>query len=572
MMPSGAETERKRSLDRVRLYHEQTKHHLHAYARSLGWMDWATQPKPFRRYEGAPLRLLSPFPVGEWDSVPYHTLFEGSVAGQSLTRSSLSAFFFHALAISAWKESGGSRWSLRVNPSSGNLHPTEAYLISGAIPDLLDSPAICHYDPYYHGLEERLALSEGEWNQLWGRNPEGGFLIGLTSIHWREIWKYGERAYRYCQHDLGHAMACLQISAALFGWEIRPVKCLTDRELAVLVGVADQAGPEREYPAVLLGVVPRAREDAHASTTFLRLSMGSVLIRNLQSRKWRGSANELSAYHQSWPVIEMVQEAVENDPLEDDLGAPIDPEVRFRPLPNVVTSAGSESASQVIRRRRSAVAMDGSGTVSVDVFYRMLWRLHPTLSTPFFKGFPICSGVALLCFVHRVKGLESGLYIFSRYPGQRDALRRAFRGSFEWQRPVGCPPELSFDLLRAGDFQESARTVSCHQSIASDGVFAVSMLADYDRLLEAGGAAVYPRLYWECGVLGQLLYLEAEASELQATGIGCFFDDAVHRILGIEGSSWQGLYHFTVGGGVADERVREVAAYAHLTPTVLRDL
>lgn len=36
---------------------------------------------------------------------------------------------------------------------------------------------------------------------------------------------------------------------------------------------------------------------------------------------------------------------------------------------------------------------------------------------------------------------------------------------------------------------------------------------------------MYPRLFWETGVLGQVLYLEAHAAGLSATGIGCFFDD-----------------------------------------------
>ena len=30
------------------LYHEQTKHHFHRYARSLGFLDWANQLNPFR--------------------------------------------------------------------------------------------------------------------------------------------------------------------------------------------------------------------------------------------------------------------------------------------------------------------------------------------------------------------------------------------------------------------------------------------------------------------------------------------------------------------------------------------
>src|SRR5919108_3543837 len=35
-------------------YHQETKHHLHRYARSLGYLDWANQPDPFRTYDGAP--------------------------------------------------------------------------------------------------------------------------------------------------------------------------------------------------------------------------------------------------------------------------------------------------------------------------------------------------------------------------------------------------------------------------------------------------------------------------------------------------------------------------------------
>ena len=39
-------------------YHERTKHHFHRYAASPGYMDWATQPDPFRRYQGADLVRL----------------------------------------------------------------------------------------------------------------------------------------------------------------------------------------------------------------------------------------------------------------------------------------------------------------------------------------------------------------------------------------------------------------------------------------------------------------------------------------------------------------------------------
>jgi hypothetical protein len=68
----------------------------------------------------------------------------------------------------------------------------------------------------------------------------------------------------------------------------------------------------------------------------------------------------------------------------------------------------------------------------------------------------------------------------------------------------------------------------------------------------------------ECGLLGQVLYLEAEAAGLRGTGIGCFFDDAVHDLLGIRDTTWQSLYHFTVGGPLEDARLRTEPPYRHL--------
>ena len=38
-------------VDRVIRYHVQTKHHFNRYARALGYLDWANQPDPFRRFE-----------------------------------------------------------------------------------------------------------------------------------------------------------------------------------------------------------------------------------------------------------------------------------------------------------------------------------------------------------------------------------------------------------------------------------------------------------------------------------------------------------------------------------------
>ena len=158
-------------------------------------------------------------PTKQPRSPRYDDLYRrGSVPSAPLTIRSLSRLLQYALAISAWKQAGATRWALRCNPSSGNLHPTEGYLLIGALPGLGDAPGLYHYAPREHGLERRADCSAPLFTALMRGFPAQAFLVGLSSIHWREAWKYGERAFRYCQHDAGHAIGALRIAAATLGW------------------------------------------------------------------------------------------------------------------------------------------------------------------------------------------------------------------------------------------------------------------------------------------------------------------------------------------------------------------
>jgi hypothetical protein len=90
------------------------------------------------------------------------------------------------------------------------------------------------------------------------------------------------------------------------------------------------------------------------------------------------------------------------------------------------------------------------------------------------------------------------------------------------------------------------------------------MVAEFRDVICAGGPWFYRRLFWEAGVLGHVLYLEAEAAGVRGTGIGCYFDDAMHETLGLVGDQFQSLYHFSVGGPVDDPRLRTLPPYSHL--------
>ena len=89
--------------------------------------------------------------------------------------------------------------------------------------------------------------------------PAQAFLVGLSSIHWREAWKYGERAFRYCQHDAGHAIGALRIAAATLGWRASLLHGLADEAIEDLLGLnraEDFVGAEREHPVAVLAVWP----------------------------------------------------------------------------------------------------------------------------------------------------------------------------------------------------------------------------------------------------------------------------------------------------------------------------
>ncbi|MNM92500.1 hypothetical protein D3C81_1048380 [compost metagenome] len=214
----------------------------------------------------------------------------------------------------------------------------------------------------------------------------------------------------------------------------------------------------------------------------------------------------------------------------------------------------------LLHRRRSAQAFDGRSGIHAELLRAWLRRLLPG-NSPLPLGL---SGqpprVDLLLFVHRVQGLAPGLYWLARGDQAAETLKAGLRDDFLWQR---ADAELPLYRLLAGDARGLAQFLACDQDIASDGCVAFAMLGRFDQAL-AAGAWQYAELYRECGRIGQLLYLEAEAAGLSGTGIGCFFDPAVHELLGMADSRLQSLYHFTIGKAQVDARLSSQPAYPHL--------
>ena len=543
-------------------YHETTKHHFNRFARSAGYLDWATQPDPFRRYAGASLLPLSREPLAT--SVPYHALYDGGAPGLPVDFGSVSELLRCSMGLSAWKQHQSTRWALRVNPSSGNLHPTEAYIVWNG--------GVYHYAPREHALEQRTLLAgrvpssfaEAREDKL---DPaDQWLLVGLSSVFWREAWKYGERAFRYCQHDLGHALAALRLSAARLGWQFQLLTEWSDADVAALLGLDredDFADAEREAPECLALVAPPTAD------TSVLVERARQLLTSARSSPWSGAANRLSSSHVEWSSIDRVAHATDyQGRIEATLPAPA-----ALSSPPLLPARGRRdnagpSARAIMLQRRSAVAFDGRSSLPGATFKEMVARLSP--GHPPADLLPWRPQVHLAVFIHRVEGLVPGIYAFLRDAAVRDEWQRSMRPQFLWE-PADEGSGLF--LLLPFDMMWPAMRVSCDQDIAGDGFFSLAMLAPLGTALRTYGEWFYRRLFWEAGLIGQVLYLEAEAAGARSTGIGCYYDDAVHELLGLPlgspekavaeggGADWQSLYHFSMGIPVDDPRLTTELGY-----------
>jgi len=560
-------------VDQVIHYHIETKHHFQRYARSAGYLDWANQPDPFRRYDGAALISLPLLAPDEAPLSPaYGEIYQaGAVAVQPVTARALSRFFEFALALSAWKRAGQSQWALRSNPSSGNLHPTEGYLLLPPIEGLDLPPGLYHYAPKEHGLEWRAEMDAAESGRLFQAFPAKSFLFGLTSVHWREAWKYGERAFRYCHHDVGHAIGTARIAAATLGWRAVLLDGCNQDTVGRLLGTDrgdDYPHGEHEHPDCLMIVGPFETETQAAART---MPLYLDFTQEFSGVRWRGHANRLSADHGfHWEIIDRVAQSAWKTQAER-LAIELDVSSPNTPAPADGSQGSHIPAGQMIRQRRSAVAFDAKTSVSSATFFAMLARVmphaeRPQLARPMpWDSWPYEPGIHLMLFVHRVDGLTPGLYCLVRDPGKLSFIQQAMNPELTWQQAPGCPQELPLYWLLEGDAKRLAVQVSCHQDIAGDSAFSFAMLAEFEGQLRRRGAWWYPRMFWEAGLLGQILYLEAEAAGVRATGIGCFFDDPVHEVVAVKGLSLQSLYHFTIGGPVEDRRLMTLPPYGHLS-------
>ncbi len=535
----------------VLAYHRRTAHGFDAYARGPETLDWDAQPAPFRRYPGSPARplpLIDDLLAGRSDQALQQALrgrFDaiGTQAAVPVSIASLGALLQLALGLTAWKTLGPDRWAVRANPSSGNLHPVECWLISEGLDGLPDG--VHHYRPEDHALEQRAS----------DRGPASGqrLQVALSSAMWRETWKYGERAFRYCQLDVGHALACLRYAAAILGWGLRLEPGVDAAALAARLGL-DRAG---DYPARRDAATEREEAELLLSVLAPPLAAGVDPVRwrhQAGSADWHGQASELDARpFYRWPVVEGIARATRAaaTPLPPAPARPTAARRRIR----------DAEAVELVLTRRSAQRYDRGHVMPRKSLVRLLDALMRRSSALPGDVLPEAGELDLLLMIHRVKGVEPGVYLLPRATDNALARHLSHRHPRLLQPgPIAGSPLRCLATLAPTRLTELARRLHCHQAIAAEACLVIGIAAPLEAHI-AEHPNAYRTLHRAAGLIGQQLYLEAAAEGLAGTGIGCFFDTPVRSFHGLEDSPWHTLYHFAIGQPLPDPRIGTTPPY-----------
>jgi SagB-type dehydrogenase family enzyme len=489
-----------------REYHEITKHSVASLRQAPHVLDWANMPDPFRHYEGvAVLDLPAGPPASDTPALDVlHGVPGTSPAADGATF--LSQMLFYSAAISASKRvpSTGYRYALRVNPSSGNLHPTEFHFLTRGLKEWPDG--LYHYRPSAHMAEQRAV---GDLGVKWTDTSVPVAFV-LTSIAAREAWKYGDRAYRYCLHDMGHAWQALALAARAIGCDSFAVGHFPDDEVAQSCRLHDD-----EWPMLIVELRGRSipvREPYAAESVW-----------------YGGHANRLSREDVIYLRIHGIHSATKlsnrgrrgisaAEPAPNGAG-----EITLPP-----PASSRRSFGEVARRRRSALDFVG-GTKTMS--FSQLSAILAVAKQPLSADFAGACFIQLYMYAHRVSGLSPGAY-------------RLWQGSGELEQ------------IKHGDQRVQAAGLSLGQDLAGNACVAFSMIGDIERAVRAHGDRGYRYVHFEAGAVGHRLYVAAEALGLGATGIGAFYDDRVHEYLNLAPEQGQVVYHFAIGYPVPDPRLQ----------------
>ncbi|MCS7142861.1 MAG: SagB/ThcOx family dehydrogenase [Aigarchaeota archaeon] len=492
-------------------YHESTKHSYISIRSSGHRLDWSNKPYPFKVYlDGERVHLPKELRLPK--SSALRSITGRSEVMERLDVSSLSGLLFFSYGITRVREYFGERFYFRAAPCTGALYQSELYVVSHNVVGL--EQGVYHFDP---GEFVLTVLRRGDF-RWWMREAtlddsvKGcGASVILTSVPWRNAWKYGERSYRHSFWDGGVILANMISVANALGIESKIFVGFVDKRVNDLLGIG---GMEESAIAVLdmkvnggAATVPRAIEQLDS----LDLPRLPYSPRELSYpaivKAFETSALQSAEALREWRarVAEYARSKITDDRLVD-MRVEI-PSENDRPLHEVILQRGSTrrfSRRPIKRGDLETILRCSSSSLNSD------FTIKPTLSL-----------LDIYLIVNEVDGLEEGAYFYDRV---RDSL-------------VG---------LKRGRFRTVSRHLCLEQDLGGDASAVLFFMADVREVVKMLGERGYRACQLEAGVRAGRTYLAAYALGLGATGL-TFYDDDVREFFSPHAADKENMMTVAIG-------------------------
>ena len=356
------------------------------------------------------------------------------------------------------KEYPEGTYYLRTNPSAGALYPCEIYLQLRGIKGLISG--IYHYEP----LKATLCLlqeidGDGVEFYLQDKHKQKGIIFLVSSIYFRSSWKYRDRSIRYILLDAGHQLGA--IYAANY---------IMSKKLDV----------EFDFDKLELNDVFGFRADE----MFICLASAT-----------EKTEKETKKLRQKLPFVNGCDFLETNEFIEDSYKKSIDNKSDKLQNMNFLENIPVEMLKDTILKRRSIRAFREQN-ITKDEFDFIIKDI--------FK-FAVENKIDIFYTVHRVEGLQQGLYHHEK-------------------------------LLSQADFSQKSRYLALEQNIG--GQSAVTFY------FTSNDTIAYQKVNILSGFIAHMIYLKSELKEVGCTGIGAYYDEETKDFLGTKNNI---LYLLAIG-------------------------
>ncbi len=472
-------------------YHEATKHSELSVRMSAHYLDWENKPSPFKHYRNLPsIPLPRDFPHPREEALSAIKGAAPKVISNRIDVGVLAELLFFSAGLTRKITMGGSPYFMRAAPATGALYPIELYAICGDIPGL--GAGVYHFNPLDFAL---VTLREGDYRpELSAASDEEALTspvtIALTSLAWRNAWKYQARSYRHWFWDSGVIAANLLAASSSEGLVTKMAMGFVDSEVDRLLGL--QNGKEATVALALIGeglgrnaertknkisqllleIEPPSREEVEYPMIW-KANEASALRAQAEVKEWRRSFRSCRSENRAGGYTFPLRSVSKG-------------ELSFRSLEEVILHRGSTR-----RFTHQPISFDHLSTINEASASDISLDFLPPNETL----------IDFYLIANQVEGLPSGSYFFDR-------------------------KTRSLEQLKAGDLRNMSGYLCLEQPLFGDASVVFFLMTNLQNVLGSLGNRGYRATQFEAGIRAGRIYLSSYSLGHGASG-STFYDDAV---------------------------------------------